>query len=247
LLKAGGRGGRRDEVEHTPAEPSAPDQPVRLGVVNPLSVAAALVFVSIGASFWWVKPDAPSARPTPEVAAAALDLERVDGRRMCAAQGLGEIREQALRGPSSGERPRLAEYLPEKSPLPGYGKAGARLLDPAIDEEYVSGAVEGHVASFRPEGEGGFDVYAYRFLTRKAAADAIAHHVEGLVCDLDAVPLAARGRPGLLVVEERRPGGWSSAWWMTNTDVVVVKYGGWGDAGESLENLAAIAGAAALY
>lgn len=236
-------------MEHTPAEPSASDQPVRLGVVNPLSVAAAVVFVSIGASFWWgVSSDAPSARPTPEVAAAALGLERVDGRRMCAEEGRSEIREEALKGPSSGERPPLAEYLPERSPLPGYGKAGAaRLLDPATDEEYVPGAVEGHVASFRPEGDGGFDVYAYRFLTRKAAADAIAHHVEGRVCRLDAVPLAARGRPGLLVVEERRPGQWSSAWWMTNTDVVVVKYGGWGDADASLANLAAIAGAAALY
>lgn len=235
-------------MEHTPAEPSASEERARLGVVNPLSIAMLIVLLSAGGAFGWrLKSDAPTARPTPEAAAAALALERVDGRAMCAPGGLDGIREEALRGPSSGERPRLTEYLPKKSPLPGYEEAGARLLDPSTDREYVSGAVEGHVASFRPRGQGGFDVYAYRFLTRKAAADAIANHVEGRVCGFDAVPLTARGRPGLLVVEERRPGQWSSAWWMTNADVVVVKYGGWGDAETSLANLAAIAGATALY
>ncbi|HYO61840.1 MAG TPA: hypothetical protein VEU29_08065 [Actinomycetota bacterium] len=235
-------------METQPAEPSAPYQRVPLGVVNPLSVAVAVVLLSAGGAFGWrMKTTAPSARPTPEVAAAALALERGDAQSMCASRGMDEVLDQVLRGPSNPEPARLSEYLPRKSPLPGYGQASAHAIDPSTEREYVSGAVEGHVASFRPEGEGGFDVYAYRFLTRRAAADAVAGNVVRRVCEFGATPLTAQGRAGMIVLEEDGRGEWSSAWWTNESDVIVVKYGGWGDAKTSLANLAAIAGATALF
>ena len=118
-------------------------------------------------------------------------------------------------------------------------------MDPSVDTAYLPGGVEGHVATFRPGGEGGFEVYAYRFLTRRAAADALTANVVRRVCELDAVPLTARGRPGMIVLQER--GNRLSAWWAARGDVVVVEYAGWGDGKTSLSNVAAIAGATALY
>lgn len=226
--------------------PPAPEERARLGPLNPLSIAVAVVLLAAGGAFGWqIKTNAPSARPTPEAAAAALALERVDGSPMCGAEGLGNVRETALEGPATPASG-LPEYLPKKSPIPGYEKVASRPIDAARETEYELGAVEGHVASFRPEGEGGFDVYAFRYLTRKAAADAVATNVVRRVCDFGAVPLAARGRPGMIVLEEKG-GQWSSAWWVTESDVIVVKYGGWGDPDTDLANLAAIAGATALF
>lgn len=231
-------------MENSPAS----DERASLGPLNPLSIAVVVVLLSAGGAFGWrMRTDAPSARPTPEAAAAALGLERVDAKSMCGPGGLDDVRDEALHGPSSEEPARLADYLPRKSPLPGYDRTAAHAIDPATETEYVPGAVEGHVASFRPRGEGGFDVYAFRFLTRRAAADAVAANVVRRVCELGARPFAARGRPGLVVVEERKRADWSSAWWVTHSDVIVVRYGGWGDADASLANLAAIAGATALF
>lgn len=244
LLKGSAPSGRREEVEYSPA----PEGRAPLGPVNPLSIAVAVVLLAAGGAFGWrMKTDAPSARPTPEAAAAALALERVDGRPMCGPDGAQEVRDSALEGPRHEAPVRLGEYLPNRSPLSGYEKVAAHAVDPARDAGYELGAVEGHVASFRPEGEGGFDVYAFRFVTPKAAADAVAANVVRRVCDFGATPLAARGRPGMIVLEERSRAEWSSAWWVTQSDVVVVKYGGWGDAQTDLANLAAIAGATALF
>lgn len=159
------------------------------------------------------------------------------------------MRDDVLRG-ASGELPQgLDGYLPKRSPLPGYAEVSSHAIDATTETEFVAGAVDGHVASFRPEGEGGFDVYAYRFLTRRAAADAVADNVLRRVCDFGAMPLTARGHPGMIVLEERRRDSWSTAWWATRTDVIVVRYAAppWGDAKTSLANLAAIAGATALY
>lgn len=244
LLKEPSPFGRWGEVENSPpSEERAP-----LGPLNPLSIALLVVLLAAGGAFGWrMKTDAPSARPTPEAAAAALALERVDGPSMCGPEALQRVRESALEGPSSGEPVRLVEYLPKRSPLPGYEKVVTRAADPAMDTGYELGAVEGHLASFRPEGDGGFDVYAFRYTSRKAAADAVAANVVRRVCDFGAVPLRARGRPGLVVLEERDRAEWSSAWWVTRSDVVVVKYGGWGDDEVDLANLAAIAGATALF
>ncbi|HYP23917.1 MAG TPA: hypothetical protein VEV43_10105, partial [Actinomycetota bacterium] len=153
----------------------APEERARLGPVNPLTVAVAVVLLSAGGAFGWrMRTSAPSARPTPEAAAAALALERVDGEPMCGPRGRDDVRDEMLRGDSGQLPERLAEYLPKRSPLPGYDETSSHAIDPASETEFVSGAVDGHVASFRPEGEGGFDVYAYRFLTRRAAADAVA-------------------------------------------------------------------------
>lgn len=230
-------------MENSPADARA-----RLNPVNPLSVAVAVVLLSAGGAFGWrMKTDVPSARPTPEAAAAALALERVDGRPMCAPAGAEELGESTLRTATPEPPARLADHLPRRSPLPGYDPAGSRAMDPSVDTEFLPGAVEGHVATFRPEGEGGFEVYAFRFLTRRAAADAVADNVVREVCELDAVPLSARGRPGMLVLEERGPGHRMSAWWVVRGDVLVVEYAGWGDGKTSLANVAAIAGAAALY
>ena len=226
----------------------APPERARLRPVNPLSIAVAVVLLAAGGAFGWrMRHGVPSARPTPEAAAAALALERVDGAPMCAARGPEDVRDEVLRGDEGGAPPeRLSDYLPKRSPLSGYDKVGSHHIDPAAETQFVSGSVDGHVVSFRPAGEGGFDVYAYRFLTRRAAADAIADNVTRRICEFDAVPLSARGRPGMVVVEERRA-EWSSAWWLTGSDVLVVRYGGWGDAKTSLANLAAIAGATALF
>lgn len=244
LLKARPGSRRRDQVEKPPAEPSAPPR-ARLGAVNPLSIAVAVALLTAGGAFGWrMKTSAPSARPTPEAAAAALALERVDGGSMCSAGGAGRLRDVALRGPEEAS-PRLGERLPKRSPLPGYERTETRAMEPSTDTQYLSGAVEGSVARFLPKGAGGFEVYAYRYLTRRAAADAIASQVARRVCDLGAVPLSARGRPGLLVLEER--GGAMTAWWLAGADVVVVEYRGWGDDDASLANVAAIAGAAALF
>lgn len=230
-------------MDNTPASDRA-----RLRPLNPLTVAVAVVLLSAGGAFGWrMTAHAPSARPTPEAAAAALALERVDGGPMCAPGGRDHVRDEILRGADAELPDRLSDYLPERSPLPGYEKTDSHALDASSETEFVSSAVDGHVASFRPPGEGGFDVVAYRFLTRRAAADAVADHVVDRVCDNDAVPLTARGRAGMIVVEERSRADWSSAWWLTGTDVVMVRYGGWGDAKTSLANLAAIAGATALY
>ena len=232
-------------MESSPAS----ERRARLGAVNPLSIAVAVVLLSAGGAFGWrMRTNVPAARPTPEAAAAALALERVDGRSMCGPEGLRIVREIAMDGPTSDGGARLADYLPEKSPLPGYDKVRDGVADPTRDAGYELGAVDGRIASFRPEGEGGFDVYAFRFVSPRAAADAVAANVVRRVCDFGGVPLRARGRAGLIVVEERRGGGeWSSAWWVTQSDVVVVRYGGWGDGTTDLANLAAIAGAAALF
>lgn len=224
----------------------APEERARLRPVNPLTVAVAVVLLSAGGAFGWrMRTSAPSARPTPEAAAAALALERVDGEPMCGPRGRDDVRDEMLRGDSGQLPERLAEYLPKRSPLPGYDETSSHAIDPASETEFVSGAVDGHVASFRPEGEGGFDVYAYRFLTRRAAADAVADNVVRRVCEFGANPLAARGHAGMIVVEERGRGDWSSAWWLNESDVLVVRFGGWGDAKTSLANLAAVAGATA--
>lgn len=226
----------------------APVERVRIRHVNALSVAVAIVLLAAGGAFGWqMKTGAPSARPTPQAAAAALALKRVDGAPMCADGGREDVRDEVLRGASGDLPEQLDGYLPKRSPLPGYAKVSSHAVDPATETEYVAGAVEGHVASFRPESDGGFDVYAFRFLTRRAAADAVADNVLRRVCDFGAVPLTARGHPGMIVLEERGGGDWSTAWWATRTDVILVRYGGWGDAKASLANLAAIAGATALY
>lgn len=244
LLKESASSGRREEVEYSPP----PEERARLGAVNPLSIAVALVLLCAGGAFGWrMKTSAPSAQPTPEVAAAALALERVDGRPICGPSGVQDVRDSALGGPRSGAPARLAEYLPKRSPLSGYEKVAAHAVDPARDTGYELGAVEGRVASFRPAGEGGFDVYAFRYVTPKAAADAVAANVVRRVCEFGAEPLVARGRAGMIVLQERGRAEWSSAWWVTESDVVVVKYGGWGDAKADLANLAAIAGATALF
>lgn len=230
-------------MENTPA----PSERVRLRPVNPLSVAVAVVLLSAGGAFGWrIRTGAPSAEPTPQAAAAALALERVDARPMCASGGPDMVRDEALRGPSPGTPGELADHLPKRSPLPGYVKVASHALDPSTEIEFVAGAVEGHVASFRPEGEGGFDVYSYRFLTRRAAADSVAANVVRRVCDFGATAFSARGRVGLIVLEEATRDDWSTAWWLTRSDLVVVRYGGWGDGRTSLANLAAIAGATAL-
>lgn len=234
-------------MENAPAEPSAPHSRARLGPVNPLTVAVAIVLLSAGGAFGWrMKTAAPSARPTPEAAAAALALERVDGRPMCTERGVEEVRDLALRGPSPDLPDRLGEHVPRRSPLPGYARVTSHAIDAAAEAEFLGGAVEGHVASFRPEGDGGFDVFAYRFLTRRAAADAVAAQVVRRVCEFGAVPLQARGVPGMLVLEEQGH-EWMSAWWLSRSDVLIVKYGGWGDQKTTLANLAAVAGATALY
>ncbi len=231
-------------MEYSPA----PEERARPGAVNPLSIAVALVLLCAGGAFGWrMKTSAPSARPTPEVAAAALALERVDGRPMCGPAGVQAVRDSALDGPRSDAPARLADYLPKRSPLSGYEKVAAHAVDPERDTGYELGAVQGQVASFRPAGEGGFDVYAFRFVTPKAAADAVAANVVRRVCEFGAEPLTARGRAGMIVLQERGRAEWSSAWWVTASDVVVVKYGGWGDAKADLGNLAAIAGATALF
>ena len=240
LLKGASFGGRRDEVENTPAPPRA-----RLGVFNPLTIAVAIVLLAAGGAFGWQRTHAPSARPTPEAAAAALALERIDARTICAPGGADDLRDATLA--TSGAEPpaRLADHLPKRSPLPGYGRTDARAVDPSVDTDFLSGAVEGQVVSFRPEGEGGFDVFAYTFLTRRAAADSLVANVTRRVCELDAVPFAAKGRPGMVVLQER--GNRLSAWWAARGDLVVLEYAGWGDGRTGLANVAAIAGATALY
>lgn len=219
-----------------------------LGPVNPLTISVALVLLAAGGAFGWqMKGEAPSARPTPEAAAAALALQRFDSEPMCVPGGADDLRDTSLRTPSPEPPPRLGDHLPKRSPIPGYERVDARPMDPATDTDYLAGAVEGQVARFRPEGQGGFDVYAYRFLTRRAAADAVSANVVRRVCELGAVPLSSGGRPGLLVLEDRGPNGKLSAWWLSRTDVVVVEYEGWGDGKTSLASVAAIAGATALY
>lgn len=229
----------------------APSERVRLRPVNPLSVAVAVVLLCAGGAFGWrMRSDAPSARPTPEAAAAALALERVDAAPMCSEGGHDRVRDEVLRGDDSADAPeRVGAHLSQRSPLAGYSKVSSHPIDASSETEFVSGAVDGHVVSYRPEGEGGFDLYAFRFLTRRAAADAVADNVRQRVCEFGAVPLEARGRPGMIVVEEDRRGEWWSAWWLTGSDVLVVRYfpASPGDQKTSLVNLAAIAGATALF
>lgn len=226
-------------MENTPA-------PTRLGVFNPLTIAVAVLLLAAGGAFGWrVKTHAPSARPTPEAAAAALALERIDGDPFCAPGGADDLRDSTLRTSGAEPPPRLGDHLPKRSPLPGYERVDVREMDPSVETEFLAGAVEGRVAAFRPDGEGGFDVFAYTFLTRRAAADALVANVARRVCELDAVPFAARGRPGMVVLQER--GNRLSAWWASRGDLVVVEYAGWGDGKTGLANVAAIAGSAALY
>lgn len=227
-------------MENAPA-PSRP----RLGIFNPLTVAVAVVLLSAGGAFGWrMKTSAPSARTTPEAAAAALALERVDARPWCRPGGADDLEDSTLRASGAEPPARLQDHLPKRSPLRGYAAVETRAMDPSVDGEFLAGAVDGQRALFRPQGEGGFGVYAYRFLTRRAAADALVANVVRRVCELDAAPLAARGRPGMLVLQER--GNRLSAWWAARGDLVVVEYAGWGDGKTGLANVAAIAGATAL-
>lgn len=185
----------------------------------------------------------PTARPAGAVARAALALEAFEPGDLCRPEGAAALVEVALRS-DAPVASRIADYVPDKSPVPGYARVRSGPLDPAGDNSYLSGAVEGHVASFRPDGDGGFDVYAYRYLTRPVAAEMLAAAVAERVCEGGATVAVARGRPGMLVVRETAAGEWTSAWWMTRSDVVVVRYGGWGDPDADLANLAVVAGAA---
>lgn len=237
-------------MDNPSAVPSAPDERVRrLGPLNPLTIAVGVVLLTAGGAFGWrMKTGAPSAYPTPAAAAAALALERVDTRPMCADGGEEALREATLRADGGEMSPQVTDQLPRRSPLPGYEKVWTTEIDPASDTEVLSGAVEAHVAAFRPpQGDGGFDVHAYRFLTRQAAASALAGNVVDRVCGAGVTAFGSRGRPGMVVLKEEGRAEWMSAWWTTGSDVMVVRYGGWGDAEAALANLAAIAGATALY
>jgi hypothetical protein len=233
-------------VENEPAVPAASEERARRpGPVNPLTIAIGLLLLAAGGGLGWrMKTDAPSARPTPQAAAAALALEPLDPGLLCDARGEESLREAALRG-DSGEAPELLrDRLPRRSPLPGHEPGPRAELDPATAHDALPGAVEAWVAAFGPEGEGGFRMYAYRYLTRQGAAGELAARVADRVCELDAVPFGARGRPGMVVLREGRD---ASEWWTSRSDVVTVVYRGWGDADAALANVAAIAGATALF
>ena len=228
-----------------PASPGALRRERRWRALNPLSIAVGLVLLAAGGAFGWsVRSPVPGAQPAPKVIREALALERLEPATVCAPGGEDLLRAAALRGdwaPSD----RVADYLPEKSPIPGFEKVRSGVLDATGDNDYLPGAVEGHVAGFRPEGDGGLDVYAYRFLTRPTAVDAIASSVAERVCRSGATVFEAHGRPGMLVVREAGSTGWISAWWVTRSDVVLVSYGGWGDPDADLANLAVVASATA--
>ena len=216
-----------------------------MGAFSPLPIAVAVVLLAAGGAFGWtIRSSAPTAHAAAGVTRAALALETLSSEKVCGAGGDDLLREVALRadGPVAED---VVDYLPKKSPIPGYERAGTRPLDPTGDTEYLSGAVEGQVSSFRPSGEGWFDVYAYRYLTRPAALESVAATIAGRACGGGAKVFAARGRPGMLVLDEGAGGGWLSAWWLTRADVVVVRYAGWGDPDADLANLAVILGAAA--
>lgn len=214
-------------------------------MVNPLTIAAALLLLSAGGALGWrMRTDAPRARPTPEAAAAALDLEPLDAHVLCSDKGEDSLREAALRGDPGDSPQRLRDRLPRRSPLPGHYPGPRNELDPAAAGDALPGAVEGWTAAFGPDDEGGFRMYAYRYLTRQGAAGELAARIAHRVCDLGATPFGARGRPGMVVLQEGRD---VSAWWTARADVVAVVYRGWGDAGAALANVAAIAGVSALY
>ncbi|MDQ3914006.1 MAG: hypothetical protein M3323_01560 [Actinomycetota bacterium] len=233
-------------MENSP--PSAPGparRERRLGPLNPLTVAIAAVLLAAGGAFGWsLRGSAPTAQSTPAVLREALALERLDPTDVCGGGGQHLLVETALRG-EGAVAARVADYLPKKSPIPGYEKVRWGALDAAGDSDFLPGAVEGHVAGFRPPGDGGFDVYAYRFLTRPSAAETLASTVAERVCTSGATVFEARGRPGMLVVRDAGDRGWVSAWWLTRADVVAVSYGGWGDPDADLANLAVVAGATA--
>ncbi|MFN2588030.1 MAG: hypothetical protein ABR613_07930 [Actinomycetota bacterium] len=230
---------------YPPSPPRSSPRERRLAPLNPLTLAVAAVLLAAGGVLGWsMRYSAPTAQAAPEAVRAALDLEQLHPARVCSAAGDQLLRDTALRG-DARDAARVSDYLPEKSPIPGYEKVRAGELEAAGDTDYLPGAVEGHVAEFRPDGDGGFDVYAYRFLTRPAAAESLASEIAQRVCRDGATVLAARGRPGMLVLRDAARGQWLSAWWLTRADVVVVRYGGWGDADADLANLAAVAGATA--
>jgi hypothetical protein len=234
-------------MENTPAAPPARvERARRLGPLNPLSVAVVIVLLTAGGAFGWrMNTRSPSAWATPEAAVAALALERLDTKSVCTERGSRVVRDAALHGAGGTARQRLADHLPKRSPLIGYRRVRASELDPSDESAYPDGAVEGHVASFRPEGEGGFDVFAYRFLTRAAAAESVAEDVVRRVCEYGATAFRAGGHDGMLLVREQSGDGSMSAWWMSQSDVVVVRYGGGTDPAAALANLAVIAGATA--
>lgn len=217
----------------------------RPGPVNPLTIAVGLLLLAAGGGLGWrMRTDAPSARPTPQAAAAALALEPLDARSLCGAGGEESLREAALRGDVGDSPDDLRDRLPRRSPLPGHDPGPRGELDPATADDALPGAVEAWMAAFGPDGEGGFRMYAYRYVTRQAAAGELAARVAHRVCDLDAVPFRASGRAGMVLLRE---GPDVSAWWTSRADVVAVMYHGWGDADAALANVAAIAGVTALY
>ncbi|HEV2755099.1 MAG TPA: hypothetical protein VG318_04905 [Actinomycetota bacterium] len=228
-----------------PADTQAPGAERRLGPLNPLTVAVAVLLLAAGGAFGWsIKGAAPTARAAPEAVRRALGLERIERAALCAPGGEDLLREAVLRG-DSAPADHLTDYLPKKSPIPGFEKVRAGALDAAGDPDYLPGAVEGHVAGFAPAGDGGFDVYAYRFLTRPAAVETLAGTVAEKVCRSGATAFEARGRPGMLVVRDAGAGGRISAWSLTRADVVVISYGGWGDPDADLANLVVVARATA--
>ena len=228
-------------MENSPGAPAGPPARARgLGPVNPLSIAVAVVLLAAGGAFGWnLKSAAPRATAA---AAGTLDLQALDATALCADAGDGLLRDAVLRsdGPTSE---RLADYLPAESPIPGYERVRAGELDAAAGTEYLPGAVEGRVAAFAPAEDGGFEVYAYRFLTRPAAAQAVTAEIDERVCGSRARAFVAGAQPGTVVV--RTDAGPLRAWWLTQDEVVVVvDYRGWGDPDADLANLAAIVRAA---
>lgn len=229
-------------MENTPA---SPQRARRLGAVNPLTIAVGLLLLTAGGAFGWrMNTDAPRARPTPAAAAAALALEPLDERSLCSGRGEDTLREAALRGDPGDSPEDLSDRLPRRSPLPGHDPGARAELDPVTAHDALPGAVEAWTAAFGPEGDGGFRMYAYRYLTRQGAAGELAARVAHRVCALGATPFGARGLPGMVVLQEGRD---VTAWWTSRADVVAVVYRGWGDADAALANVAAIAGVTALY
>lgn len=207
------------DLDSTAGEPGA-----RPRFLTPaLGLLAAFVAVGSGVFAWSAQGSATSATRTSDPVPEDLGLEPLDASSFCVAGGTAAAEEELVERDSRDPRPELADYVPATSPVTSFERVSSDALDPSRDTEYIPGAVDGHAARFRRDREGpGFDLLAYRFLTRASAVEGAAASIVAEVCDGGTLHAGPRG-----TLYWHQPGGPrpAASWSVKHGDLVMVRYG----------------------
>lgn len=213
-------------MDNPPGRPAGPSaRRFRAGLVHPLSIAVAVVLLGAAGLFGWkAKAGAPSAVPTLETAAAALQLRRLETGPVCEKGAFDEI---DLWYGSDEPPARLGQRIPGRSPIEGFALAATAKGEAAEQHSVPDGMVEVQLASFErrvdDEVVDAYSFHAFRYLTPQAAVAALAAGVDGRACEDRAVPYEASRRHGLFVFQDGARVT-TTAYWTSGTDMMVVSY-----------------------